>query len=412
MARLFISLYVFIVLALVGLSAGLERLFSPASQGPAQHVSTIITLFDSAHAAHLDIRTLADNTGLPYKVVPLTSIGWSTQSAEQLALGKSVLLYDEHLGEQLYIPLDKQTILELNISAQKADNQSLLLYSTIFFVLLGALIALWLWPLWRDLNQLKRSVSHVQDDGSIADNHVSNASLIAPIAQALNTMSVKVKSLLQSQRELSGAVAHEFRTPLARLKFALEARPTLDSPQWHAMAMDVEELERLVQEMLDYAGSDVLLPELNLAEIPLKELVEQVVRHLHTPHLAKHKVCIVGDNVTLLADDHFVQRALENLLINASRYAQYQIRLNISQNANHVLLSVEDDGPGIPHAVQEKIFDAFYRPDEGRTRASGGAGLGLAIVRRIQQWHEGDCWAQDSELGGVKFILRYPRHGL
>ncbi|MGY0581567.1 MAG: ATP-binding protein, partial [Paraglaciecola chathamensis] len=167
--------------------------------------------------------------------------------------------------------------------------------------------------------------------------------------------------------------------------------------------------ERLVQEMLDYSGSDVLSPELNLAEIPLKALTTQVVQQLREPYLAQLDISIEGEDLILLADDHFVQRALENLLINASRYAKTCICVTIYHAQQDVVVSVEDDGPGIDKAVQEKIFDAFYRPDEARTRASGGAGLGLAIVRRIQQWHEGDCQVQDSRLGGAKFILRYPR---
>lgn len=410
MARLFVSLYLFIVLAMIGLSAGLERLFSHTSQEPTGHVATIMTLFDAAKNNHDNLLALAQSTALPHTVLPFHSIGWNAQSAEQLKDGKSVLLYDKQFGEQLYIALNENDLLELNITRPQNNSQTFMLYSGIFFVCLGGLIALWLWPLWRDLSALKRSVSHVQDDGSLVDNHIPNTSLIAPIAQALNNMSLKVKSLLQSQRELSGAVAHEFRTPLARLKFALEARPASDSVKWNAMSLDVEELERLVQEMLDYAGSDVLYPELNLAEIPIKELVEQVVSHLQTPHLANHDISITGENLLLLGDDHFVQRALENLLVNASRYAKSRILINITQNDDYVVLSVEDDGPGIPKDVQERIFDAFYRPDEGRTRAYGGAGLGLAIVRRIQQWHEGDCQVQDSVLGGVKFTLRYPRH--
>lgn len=410
MARLFISLYLFIVLAMIGLSAGLERLFSHPPQGPTGHVTTIMTLLDAAKNNHDNLLALAQSTALPHTVVPYNSIGWSAQSAAQLKNNKSVLLYDEEMGEQLYIALNENDLLELNITRPQTNSQTLMAYSGIFFVCLGALIALWLWPLWRDLSALKRSVSHVQDDGSLVDNHIASTSHIAPIAQALNNMSLKVKSLLQSQRELSGAVAHEFRTPLARLKFALEARPASNSEKWNAMSLDVEELERLVQEMLDYAGTDVLIPELNLAEIPLKELVEQVVAHLQTLHLKDHQVCISGENILLLADDHFVQRALENLLVNASRYAKSRISINITQDQDHVLLSIEDDGPGIPKDVQEKIFDAFYRPDEARTRASGGAGLGLAIVRRIQQWHQGDCQVHDSALGGAAFVLRYPRH--
>ena len=118
----------------------------------------------------------------------------------------------------------------------------------------------------------------------------------------------------------------------------------------------------------------------------------------------------VDPELVLTADLHWMARAVTNLLSNACKFASHNIFVKVHELDQYIVIDIEDDGPGIPKDVQERIFDAFYRPDEGRTRAYGGAGLGLAIVRRIQQWHEGDCQVQDSMLGGVKFTLRYPRH--
>ena len=220
-------------------------------------------------------------------------------------------------------------------------------------------------------------------------------------------MSGHVQKLMQTQRELTGAVAHEFRTPLSRLKFALAVKPAHGSSPWYDMEQDVGELERLVQEMLDYAGAEAQMPEMNLAEIPILALSQQLVERLEVSHLSRFTLEIKGDDACILADPHFIERALENLLINASRYAKENLRIVVKSSAVFVDLAVEDDGLGVEEHLRDKIFEPFFRPDEGRGRSQGGAGLGLAIVKRIMQWHNGDCWVNDSSLGGAKFVLRF-----
>ena len=111
---------------------------------------------------------------------------------------------------------------------------------------------------------------------------------------------------------------------------------------------------------------------------------------------------------TLMVEPRFMARAAINLLRNAIRHAHGRIAITLLQpDANHYWLVVDDDGPGVPAADRARIFEPFTRLDASRNRATGGFGLGLAIVRRIAEWHHGTVEVVDSPLGGARFIVSW-----
>lgn len=406
MARLFISLYVFIVIALVGLSAGLDRLFF--SDESKQISDVYIPLIEQANKQNIELTELLKNLGLNYKEYATGDIAWSQSNLKKLDNGEVIKLNDPVYGSQVYISLEDGSLFEIDIPEPDLDSAHFFIYSLLFFILLGGVIGLWIWPLWKDLASLQKTVARVLPDGSIAKNKIHHSSPVFPIAESLNTMGEQIKQLMQNQRELSGGVAHEFRTPLARLKFALAMKPSAQSEPWKGMRKDVNELERLVQEMLDYASTETRIPEMNLAEIPIKQLCNKLLERLGKDHLNNLQVIVLGDDVTILADEHFIERSIKNLVLNAVRYAHSKIKIQVIQGKNYIDICIEDDGPGVVENIRDKIFLPFFRPDEGRDRDRGGAGLGLAIVKRIASWHKGQCYVDTSELGGAKFVIQLP----
>jgi two-component system OmpR family sensor kinase len=409
MARLFISLYVFITLALIGLSAGLERIFIVSDDLPTNE--SYVSLLQLANKQNMDLQAVAKDLQLQYQIKLMADIAWSPSDLARLAKGQILTFVDAEVGEQLYVKILPKKVLEVSLPQIHSDSKSFYIYSAVFFLSLGAAIALWIWPLWRDLASLQKTVSNVLPDGSIAKNSLSKNSLIAPIAQAINQMRSQINELIQNQRELSGAVAHEFRTPLARLKFALAMQPQTPNAPWLEMQQDVNELEQLVQEMLDYASTNVQIPEMNWTEIPLKQLCQQILGRLENSHLQGVQTLITstdetGGDLKILADEHFIERAICNLVVNAGRYANKKLEINLYRDAQKIEISIEDDGKGVTENMREKIFNPFFRPDESRNRTQGGAGLGLAIVKRIVDWHKGKCFVTDSHLGGAKFVIQ------
>jgi two-component system OmpR family sensor kinase len=406
MARLFISLYLFIAISLVGLSAGLERIFF--TQTETSNTQLLGPVFEAAKQQNVDMPSFIQNLGGTLEVRSIDDIAWSDNNLKKLHNGQAIVLSDSKVSEQIYILGNQTQLLEISLPINRPDSGQFLLYSVLFFLLLGGVIAFWIWPLWRDLSNLEKTVSNVKPDGSIAQNTISKTSLIYPIAKSLNSMRQQISQLMQNQRELSGAVTHEFRTPLARLKFALAMKPSAQSEPWLDMQKDVNELEHLVQEMLDYASTDARIPEMNLAEIPIKQLCQQLIHRLKESHLSNLNVRVYGDDPNVLADEHFIERAIENLVLNGARYANKVLELHVIKQKHLIQICIEDDGIGVSHAMRKKIFSPFFRPDESRDRQQGGAGLGLAIVKRIVDWHQGDCYVTDGELGGAKFIITLP----
>lgn len=408
MIRLFVSLYLFIAIALVGLSFLLENLFfddapSLAAQPEAAQLFEAFNLSDERQLAALQ------SSPLVTRRVSIDTIGWPAEDRAALANGQALSLFDDQGGQQLYRQVSPTEILEISLTAEGENNPRFLLYSAVFFVLLGVALAIWVWPLWRDLAKLNAATLTLQRHGQMSPVKLRRRSLIRPVADTINHLYAQTQQLLQTQRELTGAVAHEFRTPLSRLKFALAMQPANQIGAWEAMQADVNELEKLVQEMLNYTSMEAQNPELDITEIPLRSLSELVLSRLPTQDHHQQTLTVTGDNCHVLADSHYLERALENLLLNARRYAVARIDVRICCVDEFAELRVEDDGPGVDDALAEKIFEPFYRPDDGRDRRRGGAGLGLAIVKRIAGWLDGNCWVERSALGGAAFVLRLRR---
>ena len=197
-------------------------------------------------------------------------------------------------------------------------------------------------------------------------------------------------------------------TPIARLSFALEIASGLTVEERELMSADVRELQQLVDEILDYARLETGQLPLQLQYIDLNELINNLQEKLAPLPGADIELNLPAQ-ASLLGDGHYLERALQNVLVNAKKYAQQRITLTLQQQQNHWHIDIEDDGPGIPQAMREEILKPFFRLEASRNKQGGGFGLGLAIVQRIVQWHQGSISVSDSAtLGGARFCLRLP----
>ncbi|MGO1748890.1 MAG: ATP-binding protein, partial [Marinobacter sp.] len=152
----------------------------------------------------------------------------------------------------------------------------------------------------------------------------------------------------------------------------------------------------------------------SLEEASVTDIVRQVVgeQQLVRPALSIEGEIDEATERLALADvePRYIHRAIQNLVGNAGRYADGQVLVRCQIDEDHCRVDVEDDGPGIPEDEWEKVFTAFSRLDDSRTRTSGGYGLGLSIVRRILYWHNGQAFVSRSDsLGGARFSLVWPR---
>ncbi len=215
------------------------------------------------------------------------------------------------------------------------------------------------------------------------------------LAVTLNAMLDRIDSATSRQRTFVGDAAHELRSPLASLRVQLEVAQRLGpSVDWPGLIddvlVDVDRLDRLVADLLTLARLDESGALTHREPVALDQLVDEVARGYRQ---ARVPVVASTQPVVTSGDSEALRRVAINLIDNAVRYATHEVLVSVAPAKRNgkpvVLLTVVDDGPGIPEAERERVFDRFYRVQESRSRRSGGTGLGLPIVRDIVRNHGG-----------------------
>lgn len=228
---------------------------------------------------------------------------------------------------------------------------------------------------------------------------------IHSLARTLNDMLDRLDAATTKQRRFVGDAAHELRSPIASLRLQLEVAQRLDQTEpmrelTDDALLDVARLSHLIDDLLTLARSDERGPARVRLPVRLDELGCAVVAGYRD---ARVPVSFAdGQPVVVLGDRDGLHRVLVNLLDNAVRYAasSVQVAVRASDGAPATaVLTVADDGPGVPASKRERVFDRFYRLDTARSRGEGGTGLGLSIVREIVAVHGGTVTLRDNEPG-------------
>jgi signal transduction histidine kinase len=225
---------------------------------------------------------------------------------------------------------------------------------------------------------------------------------VARLAETMNAMLDRLQASANTQRRFVADASHELRSPLTTLRAGLELlAPHQPAPAGKTMDMLLEEtdrLDRLISGLLLLARADDQGLALRASDVDLDDLVDAERQRLHPSHLV---FVVTAQPVRVRGDAHQLAQALRNLVDNAVRYAERTVTVRLSQENGFAVLEVADDGPGIPTADRERVFERFVRLDESRSRDAGGSGLGLAIVREIAHAHGGRASVVDSPTGTV-----------
>jgi signal transduction histidine kinase len=268
---------------------------------------------------------------------------------------------------------------------------------------------------WRDMRKLRAATDQIGQGRFDFALDIGKRSALWPVAASIIAMRERIAALLKSHADLTNAVSHEFRTPIMRLRFrhelALSGASTEEkNRQLSAMSGAIDQLDDLARELLEYARLDRESPQLDIASIDtqvwLGEVIDEV-RELARAESLEIQISADGQSETIDGDYRYLTRAAGNLLRNAVHYAKSAVRVSVSERNGRRELCVEDDGPGIPVAERERLFEPFARLDESRDRDSGGFGIGLAIVKQIARWHGGTVEIGDSPLGGARISMSW-----
>lgn len=270
-------------------------------------------------------------------------------------------------------------------------------------------------PLERKIGKVRQALNRVRKGDLRTRVSIEGNDEMANLGLSFNMMTEHIQRLIEAQQELTRAVSHELRTPVARVRFGMEMLTDTDDyeariSQMEMIDKDIEELNKLIDEIMTYAKLEQGTPSLSFEKIVLKNLLQQVVDE--SENIKKDKIIttdLPAVDVEVEAEYRYLHRVVQNFVGNALRYCNSTVQVSGGIEDGFAFVCVEDDGQGIAEKDRAKVFEAFARLDDSRTRASGGYGLGLSIVSRIAYWFGGKVEVDQSPtFGGARFTMTWP----
>ena len=322
-------------------------------------------------------------------------------------------------AEEIYIsiPEDKWDEFANDFSVQvynnKADYRKNSLIISAVLALLGGVATYFIsGHALRPIRELSDKIEKVQAqnlaDSRIEENQVKE---LNQLSVSYNRMLERLSDAFEIQRQFTANAAHELRTPLALMQVQLDlyhsnGHPDNDADTVQMIKMVTEQNDRLnkmVKTLLDMSELQTVGRD---DEIILDALVDEVLEDLE-PLAEGKNIRLIGKckDITMVGSDILIYRLVYNLVENAIKYNHSggQVTVSADRKENHVYLSVEDTGAGIPEELKERVFEPFFRVDKSRSRELGGVGLGLALVREIVRVHDGSITVKSNPSGGTIF---------
>jgi len=223
---------------------------------------------------------------------------------------------------------------------------------------------------------------------------------VAIAARAFNDMQERLRRYVEDRTAMVGAIAHDLRTPLTRLRFRIENVPDDVRAK---MAGDIDQMEEMISAALTFVRDATREGERTPLE--LSSLLESLCDEMAETGAATEVER--GDKVVLHGDPVALRRLFTNLLDNAVKYG-VRARTRVFSDGTSAVVEIEDDGPGIPAEDRERVFEPFYRREPSRSRQTGGIGLGLAVVRSVARGHGGDVSLINRPDGGLTARVQLP----
>jgi len=277
-------------------------------------------------------------------------------------------------------------------------------------------LMLWLWPLWKDHKMLTTTAKKFGTGYLDARVRIRKGAFSNELAKSFNRMADNIQNLVQVNQSLTNAVAHDLRTPMARLRFAnniLESSTCSDEEAQryrNTINSSIDSLDYLISQTLHYSRYNRSTDINHFANCNFAaEILEEVDQYQFDYDGFRFETDI---EASLLKSQQFVdaralKRALGNLLSNAAKHAKSYILISYFQQDNRFAFRIEDDGAGIDEEHYKDIFQPYKQLANQERKLSEGVGLGLAIVEQIARWHNGEVHLQRSDLGGACFTLSW-----
>ena len=427
MKKLTLSLVIAILTAIIFLGWGLDTFFNQYQKQKVtdefsvyrKMITSLANTLDKTNNVGQFVTTWQNQNQQQLTLTPIAEFPLPASLRDNFNQGEPLVLESKDVITVNQLLPSQQQVLSINIHQpiKPQDNLALeVALTAVFYVGILLCVFIWLYPLIKRL-RLLRSTAKTFGEGDFSKRiHISSTSYIVDIENEFNRMAAKIETLVEDNKLLSNAVSHDLRTPLARLRFGIEALSETNNPEnkekyIRHLSQDINEMENLVSVLLDYARLEQRMIRVDRLPLSLNTLIKSSVHNLTSSdsctieidisRLSKFQVSIGGD-------ENYMSMLINNLLSNAQQYAATQIQITTEQTTNTVIMCISDDGPGITVEQRDKIFKPFTRGEKNSEQK--GYGMGLAIVARIAAWHGAViAISQSDKLGGAEFIVTFKR---
>lgn len=274
------------------------------------------------------------------------------------------------------------------------------IFMLIAIVIIITLLYLLLRYIFSPLKDLSKAVHQIGDGNYNVKVDTSRKDELGELAGSINTMSAKISNSVKAKEQLLIDVSHELRSPITRIKLGLE----LDSPK-EKIEEDVNEMEKMVSSLLENYRADNTLADLKIDRTELVSLIEDTIAEYSANERIKFEK--PNGEINFKCDADKLQIVFRNLIDNALKYSNGDIKISITEQLSEIWITFEDNGIGISDEDLKYIFEPFYRADRSRSRSTGGFGLGLSICKKIVDAHKGEIEIKSKINEGTKIFLKF-----
>ncbi len=415
MKRLTLSLVIVVVSAVIGLGWGIDQWYS--KQQPALEDSTL----NAYKNVGRDLAILIDQQGVQVEwddwfafsnlhpqVFPYSEFPLPENLQKKFVQGEALLLESgDQLSLNYYLASQDQVLSLMLPDELRQESSSWInwLLTFLFYAGVVLMVLVWLYPLLRRLALLRRTAQEFGAGNLHARIAADKNSYIHSIEMEFNRMAQRIEQLIADNKLLSRGLSHDLRTPLARLRFGLDVLgeaelPAVQQQQLAHLNRDLAAMEALVEALLNYARFDQAQIKFTPVVINIASFVAQLQRDFYRTQV-NLLIDANAQHLQAKVEPEYLAMMVHNLVENALRYGAGEVNLSVLQVDQQLQLLVEDNGPGVPPSERHKVLKPFYRAETAN--AARGYGLGLAMVERIVQWHQGQLELADSvSLGGLQ----------
>jgi two-component system OmpR family sensor kinase len=414
-----VVLAVLVAWATVGMLAFQFRSrFDPRAQGPGGGggpIRWIATQLDGLSENEWPAR-LAEaqrEMAIPLSIVRAEAL--PAAAKRQVPMPAPILVDDGRGGRSMYVPIRGGAYYMVAAPPAPPTPWPLIAGAAVFVCVLtlAASAAVGI-PLVRRLQALRHAIVELGNGNWSVHVAPRQSGVLGELADSITRTASRLQRQFEEREALLQVASHEIGTPLSRMRFQLamleEALASeRDRDRVRALNIDLDELDTLSTDLVAWMETDAggRISREVVALAPLLQVVSEL-EHLSAGACVRLDVRVPAD-VTAYVDQRQFQRAIENLMRNAFRYAQSLVVVEAFLHDSTAVVEVRDDGPGIPAEDRTKVLEPFIRVDSAPTRAHRGLGLGLAIVRRIVDAHGGEIAIRSAEEGGTCVRTVWPR---